>query len=300
MVARWRCPSSNLLSTFSKLPHAQSQKSLLVSADLTPTSPSLLPCIGCGYDVKGLPPHQPCPECALPIWRSYMGSDLAYAPASYRATLCNGALITAISTLLHILFFAGVCGVVIYFEEVKGIPPPVVTSSWFFPFWFLIPNALGFVGYFLLSTPDPSLTISESRWSARRVLRWTLILQAVGILLQLGISSAGYAANFFPNMPTNQLIGASFQLGAIGLSFLAWIVQLFAAINLCAILTQRVPDESLATWIRSLRWKVPLWAIPGLLLAVGPFVAIGLYVAMLLRLRSRIRALKDPTPTPNP
>jgi len=127
-----------------------------------------------------------------------MGSDLAYAPASYRATLCNGALITAISTLLHILFFAGVCGVVIYFEEVRGTPPPVVTSSWFFPFWFLVPNALGFLGYFLLSTPNPSLTITESRWSARKILRLTLVLQAIAIILQLGISSAGFAANFFP------------------------------------------------------------------------------------------------------
>lgn len=266
----------------------------------SPASPSHLPCIGCGYDVKGLPPHQPCPECSLPIWRSYMGSDLAYAPPAYRATLCNGALITAISTLLHIIFFAGILAVVIYFEEFKQTSPPVVTASWFFPFYFLLPNVMGFVGYLMLSNPDPSLTISESRWSARRVLRLTLILQASGILLQLGISSAGYAANFFPNMPTNQLIGASFQLGAIGLSFLAWIVQLFAAINLCAVLARRVPDEKFATWIRSLRWKIPVWTTLGLTILIGPFYAIFLYISMLLRLRSRIRTLKDPTPTPIP
>jgi hypothetical protein len=228
-----------------------------------------------------------------------MGSDLAYAPRAYRATLCNGASITAISTLLHIIFFAGIIAVVIYFEEIKGTSPPAITASWFFPFYFLLPNVLGFVGYFMLSNPDPSLTITESRWSARRLLRLTLILQASGILLQLGISSAGYAANFFPNMPTRQLIGASFQLGAMALSFLAWIVQLFAAINLCAVLAQRIPDEKFATWIRSLRWKIPFWATIGITIVFGPLYAIFLYLSMLLRLRSRIRALKDPTPIPN-
>jgi len=74
-------------------------------------------------------------------------------------------------------------------------------------------------------------------------------------------------------------------------------VQLFAAINLCAVLAQRVPDEKLATWIRSLRWKIPLWTIPGLALGIGPLVAIGYYITMLIRLRSRIRGLKDPTPS---
>ncbi|MBU6413562.1 MAG: hypothetical protein KGS45_08810 [Planctomycetes bacterium] len=74
-------------------------------------------------------------------------------------------------------------------------------------------------------------------------------------------------------------------------------MQLFAAINLCAVLAQRVPDEKLATWIRSLRWKIPLWTIPGLALGIGPLVAIGYYITMLIRLRSRIRGLKDPTPS---
>lgn len=264
----------------------------------TPPVPSNLPCIGCGYDVKGLPPHQPCPECALPIWRSYMGSDLAYAPASYRKTLCLGALLIAGSTILHVTFFAAIAAVFGFFAN-NNKPPPIVTSSWFFPFWFFLPNILGFVGYFLLSTPDPSLTINESRWSARRVLRLTLILQAIGIVGQLIISSAGYAAQFFPNMPTNQLIGASFQLGAMCISFFAWIVQIIAAIKLCRVLARRIPDEKLATWIRSLLWKVPLWATLGIALVVGPLYAIVLYIIMLMKLRIRILVLRDPSPQSN-
>jgi uncharacterized membrane protein len=224
-----------------------------------------------------------------------MGSDLAYAPASYRQTLCNGALLAVSATLLHLLFFAAVAVVIGILENQGQGPPPVVTSSWFFPFWFFIPNILGFIGYLLLSAPDPSLTISEPRWSARRVLRLTLILQAIAVVLQLGIASAGFAAQFYPNMPTRQLIGASFQLGAISISWFAWIVQVIAAINLCAVLAQRVPDESLAKWIRSLRWKVPLWATVGVAVIFGPLYAIGLYIGMLLRLRARIRALKDPS-----
>ncbi|OAB58618.1 hypothetical protein AY599_20025 [Leptolyngbya valderiana BDU 20041] len=56
-----------------------------------PIVPDRLPCIGCGYDLVGLPEDGACPECGVAIGRSISGDHLLASSKDYRRTLARGA-----------------------------------------------------------------------------------------------------------------------------------------------------------------------------------------------------------------
>ncbi|MEQ8316331.1 MAG: hypothetical protein RIE77_10680 [Phycisphaerales bacterium] len=57
----------------------------------TPTVPDRLPCVGCGYDLIGLPEDGACPECGVAIGRSISGDHLFASSKEHRQRLARGA-----------------------------------------------------------------------------------------------------------------------------------------------------------------------------------------------------------------
>lgn len=57
----------------------------------TPTIADRLPCIGCGYDLVGLPEDGACPECGVAIGRSVSGDHLFASSKEHRQKLARGA-----------------------------------------------------------------------------------------------------------------------------------------------------------------------------------------------------------------
>jgi hypothetical protein len=57
----------------------------------TPNIADRLPCIGCGYDLVGLPEDGACPECGVAIGRSVSGDHLLASSKEHRQRLARGA-----------------------------------------------------------------------------------------------------------------------------------------------------------------------------------------------------------------
>lgn len=254
-----------------------------------------LPCVGCSYELTGLPSHALCPECTLPVWRSRMGSRLAYASSEFRASLRRGTTLILISTLLLVLELGGILGVIIYHEEVLKATPPGITAPWFFPLAFLVPNLLGFWGYWLFTQPEPGRVTEERRVSWRTTIRAAVAIQAAGILAEIILAAMGFAANFAPGMSSARLTGAILQLSAYSVVLLAWLVQLLGAVMYSRQLSRRLRDEGFENKARTKLSALRSWIIGGVgFVFLGPIVFVLFYCRMLWRIRSGIGRIPEP------
>lgn len=59
-----------------------------------------LPCIGCGYDLRGLEEGGVCPECAAPIGESMRVVSLVNAPVGHLSSLCRSMLLIELGAWL--------------------------------------------------------------------------------------------------------------------------------------------------------------------------------------------------------
>jgi len=223
-----------------------------------------------------------------------MGSDLKYTPRAFRATLSRGAILIILATVLHLMTFSGMMTGIIYFNEVLHRQPPGFGAPWFIPLLFLVPNTLGFFGYWIYSTPVPGSEATEPRRSWRRILRFSVLVQAGGVVLQIAFAAAGFPTSINGGQPLAAQATGFLQVGLLTILFLIWFLQIVAAVCYTAELARRLPDADLARKTRRMLIWLPLWTVVGLGLVVGPLVAVVLYCTMLLRLRSRVQALPEP------
>ena len=95
-----------------------------------PPDPAAVVCMGCDYDLRGLPRSANCPECGLPVARSGRANQwLWHAPPRWLASLSRGAVLVlaavAVTALLPFApgawlggvpveaFLTAVCGVLV-------------------------------------------------------------------------------------------------------------------------------------------------------------------------------------------
>ena len=253
-----------------------------------------LACVGCGYILTGLASHAACPECSLPVWRSKMGTDLKYTPREFRATLSRGAILVILATVVHLITFMGMMAGIIYFNEALHKQPPGFGAPWFIPLLFLVPNVLGFFGYWIYTTPVAGSEASEPRRSWRRILRFSVLAQAVGLVLQIAFAAAGFPTSINGGRPLAAQATGFLQVGLLAVLFVIWFLQFIAAVCYTAELARRLPDADLARKTRRMLIWLPVWTVLGMGLVVGPLVAVVLYCTMLLRLRGRVQALPEP------
>jgi hypothetical protein len=247
-------------------------------------------CVQCSYNLRGLPLNGNCPECGTPVETSLRGILLQYASPDYLATIHQGLSLVLNGIMLMIVL--SVVGMVIGFASGAG-GGPGTSATLIVAGLQLIPSVMMLLGYWKYTEPDPGFVGTELPTAARKVMRITVIIQAVttavSFLLQIaapslmsgGVNSSGAMAFGLLMM----LVGLA--------SLAAWTVQFFATMRYTRWVAVRVPDAQIIRRTQTYMWLLPLIAILGAIVIIGPLIALVLYWNMHDRLRKHVRAIRE-------
>ncbi|MBX3359492.1 MAG: hypothetical protein KF745_13815 [Phycisphaeraceae bacterium] len=235
-------------------------------------------CIGCGYDLVGLPVGGVCPECGRPVADSLRGILLQFASKEYIGAALQGHTLVLGGILLYLAV------------QVAGIVArALVVEAWVD--WGL--QGCGIVsvlmiagGYLRLTVRDPQFTGTERPGSARRVLQIAVMGQIAamaatltGVLL---LASGG--------------TGAAWMVVIVVVLFVVdkvlWAVQFFAMMRYTRWLARRVPDGWVVKRTKVYMWLLPVLATVGIVIMVGPLIALVMYWNLLDRMRKHLKAIQ--------
>jgi hypothetical protein len=241
-----------------------------------------VPCLNCGYNLRGLPSDGACPECGAPVQRSLQGNLLIYSSAGYLAALHRGLICIISAVLAQIgLTVVLVIGVIL---------SAAVSQSWQgqIQIWVNVISipiaALSLYGWWLFSAPDPAVIGGDTGGRPRQIIRITVIVVAICTLMSL----SAFATR-------EQSIQAEVLNGAAALIMsVAGIAQFFASMMYIKWLAPRLPDKALAARASKYMWMLPLIYVVGACAAfIGPLVATIMYLVMLNRIRLQLRELRE-------
>ncbi|NLF31380.1 MAG: hypothetical protein GX591_10920 [Planctomycetes bacterium] len=191
--------------------------------------PAELPCVSCGYTLRGLMTDGRCPECGTDLAASLDPRLLRFAPPAYVRTLAMGLLVifgggslcfiaTLVLTILVQTLAEG--------PREQGLGIATMVSG-------LVATCLmGILGTWLLTTPDPE-SWDEPLLSARRTTRVVVPLLLGYLLLALLTVAADRAPYADDDLLPAEVVA------------LAAVVGLLAALAYLRGLVGRVPDGRL-------------------------------------------------------
>jgi len=251
-----------------------------------------IPCVGCGYDLRGLQSDGRCPECGLSIERSLHGDWLGVADRDWIDTVRLGIAL-GMPYLLVYLAFLLVGG------KDASITEAPMRASMLLALWLLAIGAI-----WLMTSKEPYPAPAERVCSLRWLIRFFLV---VCLLAQLGPDGS---MEFHTGVGPVQL--ELEQSGALIALIAVWVVAMPFYLRRIA---RRVPDHGLvnrltrigrlgalcmvippilllaASWVRPSSTLAPIIVLPALL--VGWPGMIMLCTAYLLALRTLRRRLKE-------
>jgi hypothetical protein len=146
------------------------------------------PCLGCGYNLKGLTWSGRCPECAAPIWISLQEKLLCYADPQWLRRVRRGSKLAVAGLLIPFVAFLPM---IVW----PCTNDPAIHT--FVSYTMAIIVAVGALcwatGLWEVTAPNPADTATEKPWSPRRVARAALLagLAASAVAIALTRSRAG-------------------------------------------------------------------------------------------------------------
>lgn len=246
------------------------------------------PCIGCSYNLRGLPVNGNCPECGQPVQASLRGILLQFASPDYLATIRSGASLVLNGILVYIvLTLVTIFGT---FAVSAGLGTRGATGSSYeivISLVQLIPTAMIMLGYWKFTRPDPGFVGIEKPDSARSIVRITVAIQAGFQVLHVLMTVIG------GSMP-----GAALAIGIFAILFaivtvVAWAVQFFAMMRYLKWLAARLPDTFIINRAGTYMWLLPVLYTVGAFVCVGPLIALVLYWNLLDRVRKHLRSIVE-------
>lgn len=214
------------------------------------------PCRRCGYDLRGLRESGNCPECGTPVGRSVMGDLLRFADPVWLRKISGGLSILLWLILLQILAWCLTSGVSSGTRGTgAGNALATVVS--------LLLSALSLVAIWKITTPDPSGLGEESQFNARNIVRFV-------ICASVAVSVTVILINLISSDPVLRIVVA----------LLGWINSLLIAVfewykyKLYEYLAGRVPDLTLVSRARKIRWMGVVFLVCGLCAGAIALIAV--------------------------
>ena len=135
-----------------------------------------LVCAGCGSALLSLPPGGACPTCGHPLADSIRRYHLSHAAPSWVADLADGSLLLLAAGVLYgvLLLYDWVAAFHRWmnldaYDLTQGVPKALLLCA----------GVVAILGIVLLTMRDPTTEERREGLTARRVLRWSLVLAVV-------------------------------------------------------------------------------------------------------------------------
>lgn len=254
---------------------------------MIPALPGPASCNACGYDLHGLPLDGACPECGRPVAESLRGDSLRFASPHYLATLRKGIdLYLAMALAEIVLAFASV-PVVSMLAKGQGVAQVenllLIVG--------VVLSLAGSVGFVQFTAPDPGLIATEQPRNARRLARMGMIMliaAGVGRFVNHMLFGGATMTGLFPGFGLQVAKPSIFSMAESLVTAAGFLLFFFGGLRYAAWLFRRVPDLRSARTCTLYMWLLPLIAIVGLCVCVGPLVAKVLHMVLLWQLRGHL------------
>jgi ribosomal protein L37E len=214
-------------------------------------------CRRCGYNLRTLRADGRCPECGTPVGLSTHGDLLRYAEPAWVEKLGLGIRYMLWGIVVAIaLSVLGGC-----VQSAWGLPQAAADAVG------LVGSLLGLYGAWLLTTPDPSGIGEDGYVTARKVVRFGLIVGLLNQCIMIAIHA----------VPGLSALVIVFLVIPAVLAGLVSVVAEFAKYLYLQKLAERIPDPSLAGFARFLRWAYSIGLAAALVF--GGLIMIGFVTA---------------------
>ena len=199
-----------------------------------------LPCVHCGYNLRTLASEGRCPECGHSVMESLRARYLWQSPPSWVENITTAARVLTICIGLLL-------GLIVPIAFVELIRPPFAEIGMACGAILLVFLPLAIIASLLgLTERDPNLRHMPEGFTARRVIRWSLLLILVVIV-------AFVLALAMDPLPTLRSACACVALSAL---ILLLSVPPLALCRHLAMLMRRIPRPGLVRFARAEFWAV--------------------------------------------
>lgn len=227
-----------------------------------------VPCIHCGYNLRGLTPGGMCPECGNPIAESLRGDLLRYANSKWLRRVQWGLAIAIFSVGIDIVlqFSAG------WLSSLYGPNRVVFSLIWF------VRALIAFAAAMFITAREPRTSFQSSGVSLRQMIRTLAGVQTI-------LPTINHFTPEFPSL---------FWLFGFVTAMLIYIVKFVAELVFLRRLARRVPNKSLERSTTLLVWLAILASVSTFFSVIdgfvsvraGPFPSESLLSALLMELIS--------------
>jgi hypothetical protein len=217
-----------------------------------------LSCRKCGYNLRGLNINGRCPECGTAVGYSAQGDLLRFCDPDWVETLRRGA--TFIIAGIAVIFLGVIVGI--------GLGAAIGASGGglailpvLMAIIVVVGYALGLIGWWSITTPDPSGLGEDTYGTSRKIIRVALLVGLASQVVDIGEK--------FSSVPTSLgVVLTLFQIGA----GLVGVVGFFAQLQYLKKMALRIPDEAMSSRANFLMWALGISY--GVIIVFGGMVAL--------------------------